>query len=493
MSGGFFMFSFMWTGLWPHGSLPNLGWSAERCSGRLGATSRTKTYNHLKETFMTLRIVPNTVCSAFICIGMTMLSNFPADAQNAPPQLPTAAQTDPKTLGMMQGFPPPPDKTIRFIDGSSSRFPNTRWAFSHIRELVPTANVSRGEGPVVPLLRAERDLGNVAITTMDGKAITFNDALGLTYTDGILVLHKGQVVYEKYLGEGAAQRPHIAFSVTKSFVGTLAAMLAAEGKLDPTAPVTKYVPELKDTAYGDATVRQVMDMTIGVKFSENYADPNAEVFDYARAGGMVPAAPNYQGPRTFYSFLVTLKKEGEHGQAFAYKTANAEILAWIVKRASGQSMADLLSSAIWSKLGAEHDAYFMVDSIGTESGGGGLNTALRDLARFGEMMRNKGKFNGQQIVPEAAVADIVKGGNKEDFAKAGYTLLKGWSYRDMWWITNNEHNAYMARGIYGQSIYIDPTAQMVIVRYASHPIAANGANDPVSLPMYMAVAKELMK
>lgn len=442
---------------------------------------------------MTLRIVPNTVCSAFICIGMTMLSNFPADAQNAPPQLPTAAQTDPKTLGMMQGFPPPPDKTIRFIDGSSSRFPNTRWAFSHIRELVPTANVSRGEGPVVPLLRAERDLGNVAITTMDGKAITFNDALGLTYTDGILVLHKGQVVYEKYLGEGAAQRPHIAFSVTKSFVGTLAAMLAAEGKLDPTAPVTKYVPELKDTAYGDATVRQVMDMTIGVKFSENYADPNAEVFDYARAGGMVPAAPNYQGPRTFYSFLVTLKKEGEHGQAFAYKTANAEILAWIVKRASGQSMADLLSSAIWSKLGAEHDAYFMVDSIGTESGGGGLNTALRDLARFGEMMRNKGKFNGQQIVPEAAVADIVKGGNKEDFAKAGYTLLKGWSYRDMWWITNNEHNAYMARGIYGQSIYIDPTAQMVIVRYASHPIAANGANDPVSLPMYMAVAKELMK
>jgi len=432
-----------------------------------------------------------SVAALLALTGVTMLPST-GDAQTAQP-LPTAAQTDPKTLGMMQGFPPPPDKTIRFIDGSSLKFPNTRWAFSHIRELVPTANVSRGEGPVVPLPRAERDLGNVAITTMDGKAITFNDALQLTYTDGIVVLHKGKIVYEKYFGEGSAQRPHIAFSVTKSFVGTLAAMLAANGKLDPAAPVTKYVPELKDTAYGDATVREVMDMTIGVKFSENYSDPNAEVFDYARAGGMVPSAPTYQGPRSFYAFLVKLQKEGEHGQAFAYKTANAEILAWIVKRASGQSMAALLSSEIWSKLGAEHDAYFMVDSIGTESGGGGLNTTLRDLARFGEMMRNKGKFNGQQIIPEAAVADIEKGGKKEDFAKAGYALLKGWSYRDMWWITHNEHNAYAARGIYGQSIYVDPKAEMVIVRYASHPMAANAANDPVSLPMYMAVAKELMK
>ncbi|MBQ8106947.1 MAG: serine hydrolase [Afipia sp.] len=424
--------------------------------------------------------------------GAGTLSSTALNAQTAQP-LPTAAQTDPKTLGLMQGFPPPPDKTIRFIDGSSSRFPNTRWSFSHFRELVPTAAVSRGEGPVVPLPRAEKDLGAVAITTMDGKAITFNDAMQLTYTDGIVVLHKGKIIYEKYFGEGSPQLPHIAFSVTKSFVGTLAAVLAANGKLDPAAPVTKYVPELKDTAYGDATVRQVMDMTIGVKFSENYSDPNAEVFDYARAGGMMPIAPGYQGPRSFYDFLVKLNKEGEHGQAFAYKTANAEVLAWIVKRASGQSLAALLSSEIWSKLGAEQDGYFMVDSIGTESGGGGYNTALRDLARFGEMMRNKGKFNGQQVIPEAAVADITQGGKKDDFAKAGYTLLKGWSYRDMWWITHNEHNAYTARGIYGQSIYVDPTAEMVIARYASHPMAANAANDPVSLPMYMALAKELMK
>lgn len=431
---------------------------------------------------------------AGVAIGLSALTCGTAMAQTpaAAPALPTAAQSDPVANGVMQGFPPPVDKLVRF-DGSSSRFPGTRWAFSHIRELVPTANVSRGEGPLVPLARAERDLGNTPITTMDGKNITLTEALALTYTDGFLVLHDGKVVYEKYFGALTEPRPHIAFSVTKSFVGTLAAMLVADGKLDPAALVTKYVPELKDSAYGDATVRQVMDMTIGVKFSEDYADPKAEVWDYARAGGLAPIPPGYQGPRSFPDFLVKLQKQGEHGKAFSYQTSNAEVLAWIVKRASNQSIADLLSDRIWSKLGADHDGYFTVDSIGTESGGGGFNTTLRDLARFGEMMRNNGKYNGQQIVPEAAIADIVKGGDKAEFAMAGYKQLPGWSYRDMWWITNNANKAYTARGIYGQVIYIDPAAKMVIVRYASHPIAGNAANDPISLPTYAAIAKELMK
>lgn len=431
----------------------------------------------------------------FIALAGASLIALATTAARAddPPKLPTAAESDPVANKVMQGFPPPPDKTVRFYDGSSSKFPGTRWGFNHIRELTPTANVWRGEGAIVPLPRAARDIEQIPVTTMDGKAITFGDMPALTYADGLLVMHKGKVIYEKYFGAGNAHTPHIAFSVTKSFVGTLAAVLAAQGKLDPNAQVVKYVPELKDSAYGDATVREVMDMTIGVKYSENYSDPNAEVFDYARAGGMMPLPPNYNGPRTFYDFLVKLQKEGEHGKAFAYKTSNAEVLAWIVARASGRSLADLLSKEIWQKLGAENDAYFMVDSIGTASGGGGLNTTLRDLARFGEMIRNKGKFNGQQVIPEAAVADLTTPGDKAKFAVAGYKTLPDWSYRDMWWQSNNANGAFAARGIYGQSIYIDPKAEMVIVRYASHPYAANAANDPVTLPAYAALAAELMK
>ena len=418
-----------------------------------------------------------------------------AVAQTAAPTLPDPASTTVQAMGWMQGFPPPPDKLITFDNPVGNTYPRIRWTFSHIREIVPTANVWRGAGAPSPLKAAPRDLDGLRLkVTGSGEELSFAQALERTYTDGIVVLHKGQVVYEKYFGALTPERPHLGMSVTKSFVGTLAALLAAEGTIKPEAPVTDYLPEMKNTAYGDATVRQVMDMTIGVKYSENYADPKAEVWDYARAGGMMPQGKDYAGPKAFYDFLQTLQKEGEHGQGFAYKTVNAEVLAWIVRRASGKSLADLLSERIWSRIGAEQDAYFMVDRIGTESGGGGLNTTLRDLARFGEMMRNQGRAaNGQQVLPKAVVQDIERGADKAQFAKGGYAQLAGWSYRNMWWVSHNANGAYSARGIHGQAIYIDPKAQMVVARYASHPLAANGANDPISLPMYQALADTLTK
>jgi CubicO group peptidase (beta-lactamase class C family) len=416
-----------------------------------------------------------------------------AVAQTSPPALPDANQTDPQANGIMRGFPPSADKIVRFGDGSASKFPGTRWGTNHARELLPTADVSRGEGPVAVLPREERDLGSVKFTTMDGAPMTFHEALQKTYADGILVLHKGKIVYERYFGAGAAMRPHLAFSLTKSFVGTLATMLIFEGKLDPSAQITKYVPELQSSAYADVTVRQAMDMLVNAKYSENYADPNAEIWNYSRAGGWIPLRPDYTGPRTYYDFLVTLQKQGQPGETFAYNTVTAEVLAWVIRRASGERLSDLLSEKIWSKVGAEKDAYFVVDSIGTESGGGGLNTTLRDLARFGEVMRNKGQYNGQQIIPAPVIEDIVKGGDRPIFAKAGYKTLPGWSYRAFWWLINNDHGAYTARGIYGQALYIDPKAEMVIARYASHPIGANAANDPISLPAYAAIADELMR
>ena len=419
------------------------------------------------------------IISAIIALPMTSHAQAPLDA----------AASDPITRGVMQGFPPAADKTVRFIDGSSLKFPNTRWAFSHIRELVPTARVARDKGTPSKLPLAKKDLDKVAFTDMNGVSRTWKDMLALTYTDGVVVLHKGKVVYENYFGALDSDGQHIAMSVTKSFVGTLAAMMVHEGKLDENAQVTKYLPELKDTAYGDATVRQVMDMTIGVRYSENYADPKAEIWAYAAAVGMAPIGADYKGPRTGYDFLVGLQKEGEHDQAFAYKTVNTEVLAWILRRVSGKNLATLLSEKIWQKIGAEQDAYIAVDSIGAEMGGGGLNANLRDFARIGEMMRLGGKFNGQQIVPAAVVADIAKGADKDKFSKAGYKLLQNWSYRNMWWVT--DHGAYSARGIHGQAIYVDPKNHMVIARFGSHPIAANAAQDPLALPAYRAIAAHL--
>ena len=409
-------------------------------------------------------------------------------------EVPDATQSDPAILGWMMGSPPPEDRILRFSDGSYFRFPAMRWSVSNFRQLMPTVNVSRGLGAPVPVPRAMReDIDRLRFTPLgSADSMTWTESLAANYTDGIVVLHKGRIVYERYFGVFKEDGQHGAMSVTKSLIGTLGAMLVAEGALNPSKRVVEYVPELANSAFGDATLRQLLDMTTALKFSEDYADPTAEVWAHARAGNPLPKPKNYSGPRSYFEFLQTVKKQGEHGEAFGYKTANTDALGWIIARVTGRSVAVLLSERIWRHLGAEQDAYFSVDSIGTPFAGGGLNTGLRDLARFGEMVRNNGRFNGRQIVPEAAIKDIRRGGDRAVFAKAGYKLLPGWNYRNMWWVTNNEHGAFAARGVHGQAVYIDPEAEMVIARYASHPVASNAANDPTSLPAYHALAKHLI-
>ena len=405
-----------------------------------------------------------------------------------------ATTSDPKVRGVMAGFPPPADRTLRFADGTSGGFPNHRWSFSHRRELSPSAAVRRGPGAAVALPYALRDdLDAVVFTTQDGQTMIWGQSVDVNFTDGLIVLHRGQVVYETYRGALEPHIPHLAMSVTKSFVGLLAATLVHERALDPGATVVTWLPEMAGTAYADATLRQVMDMIIGVDYSETYTDPKSGVAAYAAAAGLRPTAPDESGPASIVDFLRTLAKQGQHGQAFAYKTCNTEVLSWIVQRVVGAPLAQQLSERIWQRIGAEEDAYLLVDPIGMAIGGAALNTTLRDLARFGEMMRQGGAFNGQQIVPAAVVADIAGGADRDHFAKAGYVTLPGWSYRSQWWVSHNRFGAYSARGIHGQACYVAPGAEMVIARYASHPTAANGNGplDRVSLPAYEALGEHL--
>ncbi len=407
-----------------------------------------------------------------------------------------AAGTDAKANRLMQGFPPPVDKIVRLHDGSSWSFPKTRWSFSHQRELTPSANIRRGPGSASVLPKALRDdIDAVSFTTQDGRNLTWRQSLDENFTDGILVLHRGTVVYENYSGALEPHIPHLAMSVTKSFVGLLGAMLVHEGVIDPAQMVTHYLPEMRGTAYGDATLRQVMDMTIGVQYSETYTDPKAEIWAYTASAGVTPRPANYTGPETIFEFLQQLKKSGEHGEAFAYKTCNTEVLGWIVQRVTGTALAPFLSERIWQRLGADEDCYIAVDRIGTPMCGGGLSLTLRDLARFGEMMHRDGQANGQQIVPARVVAEISGGADRGHFAKAGYFTLPGWSYRHQWWVSHNNLGAYSARGIHGQAIWIAPRADMVIARFGSHPTAANGNGplDIVSLPAYQALAEHLMR
>ena len=408
--------------------------------------------------------------------------------------IPDAIASDPGKLGWMAGFPPPPDRRIYFFDGSFYQFPALRWSFSNMRQLMPTVNVSRGlEAPILFAREHSPHIDNLEFIPLGShQPITWQESLAVNYTDGVVVLHKGCIVYERYFGALKEDGQHAAMSVTKSLIGTLGALMVAEGELDPNATITNYVPELKASGFGDATVRQVLDMTAAIKFSEDYSDPDAEIWSHADAGNPLPKPKGYRGPGSYFEFLQTVEKLGNHGEAFGCRTVNTDVLGWIIARVTGCSVAQVLSDRIWRHLDAEQDAYFNVDSIGTPFAGGGFNSGLRDLARFGEMMRKGGWFNGKQVLPEAVVDDIRRGGNQMVFAKAGYQLLKGWSYHNMWWITHNLHGAFCARGVHGQVLYIDPKAEMVIARFASHPSAHNAANDPTSLPAYHALALHLL-
>ncbi len=406
-----------------------------------------------------------------------------------------AMTSDPALMAWMVGSPPPADRIVRFDDGSYFRFPALRWSVSHFRQLMPTVNVSRGLGAPVLLKQDPRDdidtIGFMPVGTT--QTMTWLQSLTANYTDGIVVLHRGRIVYERYFGVFKDSGQHAAMSVTKSVIGTLGALLVAEGQLDADKYVADYVPELADSAFGNATVRQVLDMTTALNYSEDYTDPNAGVWAHAQAGSPLPKPKGYTGPRNYYEFLITVQPQGQHGHEFGYKTVNTDVLGWIIARVTGRNVSDLLSERIWSRLGAEQDAYMTVDSVGTPFAGGGFNAGLRDMARFGEMLRNDGWFNGQQILPRRVVEDIRQGGDKRAFSRSGYSLLQGWSYRDMWWVTHNLHGAYTARGVHGQSIYIDPMAEMVVVRFASHPVASNAANDATTLPAFQALAEHLMR
>ncbi|MGY3033978.1 CubicO group peptidase (beta-lactamase class C family) [Bradyrhizobium sp. USDA 4354] len=400
-----------------------------------------------------------------------------------------ARASDPRELGWMRGAPPTDDKRITFESGRYLDFPQIRWSLSHMRELAATTNVWRGRGAPSSLERSERaaEIDALTFTDMNGLTRCFEEALYDTYADGIVVLHRGRIVYERYFGALEPHLPHACFSVTKSYAGTLTAAFVEEGVLDDKKAIPYYLPELRGTAWEDATLRQVMDMQVGLAHTEDYIDVNSGVHAYARATSWRPAG--YDGPQTLCDYLRTVRKEGAHGEVFAYKTINTEVMAWVMARVTGSSFAQLLEERLWAPLGCEEDAYIRVDSVGMPTAGGGLYASLRDLARFGELMRREGDWGGTQLIPASVVHDVQNNDHPIKFPYMGLNC----SYRSQWWVTHNELGAFEARGMHGQRLYVAPKAEMVIARFASHPMGSSAGNDPITMPQLMALGRMLRR
>jgi CubicO group peptidase (beta-lactamase class C family) len=373
------------------------------------------------------------------------------------------------TPALMAGVPPFPEQSLVTLANWQDP-PFNRWSFQHIRELIPTARIARAAAPD-PLPRAERDVLGFRFSHGDGE-LTVAEMLEETYTDGFLVLHQGEVVAEHYFNGMAPDTPHLLMSVSKSVTSAVAGVLAGRGLLRVSAAVEEIVPELGGTSFEGATVQDLLDMRAGTRFDESYDNPEADVRTYERVYLWRPDNGDPR-PADALGYFATLQNDGPHGGPFRYRSILTDVLAWVIERAAGVRLHELISRELWQPMGAEFDAEITLDGHGNPMADGGICASLRDLARFGQLYLE----GGRGIVPKDWIEDTIRGA--PDGARAfadgddspGYP--PGAHYRNCWWIRDPGVPFYQASGINGQNIFVHVPSQTVVAKFSTWPTALN--------------------
>jgi CubicO group peptidase (beta-lactamase class C family) len=377
-----------------------------------------------------------------------------------------------------------------------------RWSFRHIRQVIPTALISRGDGESWTLPADPVSLRGIRFESTAGEA-TLAAFLETSFTDGFLVLRDGHIAAERYYHGMRRDTRHLLMSVSKSLTGTLAGALIGAGLLEHEELVTTYVPELAEASLDGATVRHLLDMTAGTAFSEDYADPLSDISRLRAVVGWLP--PPEPGVTDLLSFVATLPSDRPHGEVFGYRSVLTDALGLVLERASGLPFAEAMSRFVWAPLGPEHDAEITVDPHGNAVADGGMSSTLRDLARVGQLYLQEGNRDGLQVLPTWWVADTgyadaacrrafvasadayrlaICDPDSVDCAAEGH-------YRNQWWVPDPERGVLLASGIHGQALYIDAAANVVIAKLSSQPAALDPALAADTVRACRAVTKVL--
>lgn len=354
--------------------------------------------------------------------------------------------------------------------------PFNRWSLQNLGELVPTARVAAASGAVEARQRDMDGLLGEKVTVATAPE-TVAEFLLRSSTDAVTVMKGGKITGDWFAPHMEFGARHIIFSISKSVTAIIAGILEAEGVFDPEAPVTDYIPEAAGSAYGDASVRHVLDMSVSLDFEEAYLDPESAFARYRRATLWNPGG----GTESLREFILTLQRLAEpHGQTFRYRSPNSDLLGLLLERASGQRFTDLMREKLWLPLGAVSEASVGVDMEGTARAAGGISVTPRDLARIGEMLRQGGTANGHRIVPEAWVRDTTSTGGSNEAWRRGtmVSLFPNGRYRNKWYQTGHENGAYCGIGIHGQWLYVDPSTEVVIAKMSSQP---EPVDDPLDI------------
>ena len=387
----------------------------------------------------------------------------------------------------MQGVPPTRESQVTMANYRD--YPASRWAFRNAGApmhsvMIPRAgNISQFAKPSRP------ELGEFKVADLQGKDKGFDQLFKDNYADGLVIVQGQKMLHERYFGDFSEHDAHIWFSMSKSLASTAFGLLVDQGLVNLQASPAKYIPELVGSGFERVSIQQVLDHATSIDFHETYTDLDSDFARYyapALNMGWLPGAADVQpdnteiyGVHDFLGRFIKPDPDRVPGDNFDYNSANADVLGWLIARLSGQPFQDYIEDNIWSKIGAEHDAYMLVDRAYMPAVTGGMNSTTRDAVRFGMMVRDQGEYNGQQIIPASwidstlDVSDQLLANMK---ANSRYQNESWSAYHNMWWILDATAGEYCAVGIHGQVIYINRRADTVMVWFSSQPGAAAPGN-----------------
>jgi len=362
--------------------------------------------------------------------------------------------------------------------------PHNSWAFQNVRELIPTANIAKGKEV------------RVISSSESGVSLPFEESdliaeLEQLQTDNIVILKSGIKQWQWSTQNCDAAKPHIIFSVGEFVIAIIAGCLRGQNLLDMDKPISHYLTNTTGSGYADCTVQQLLDMQVSLDFTEDYTDPNGDYFHYRNATCWNPIDQTKESP-SLEAFLYGIKKGTQpHGETFAYKSPNSDLLGLLVERVAGIPYAELLSETIWKPMGAQSDGYVTVDQAFLARGAGGVCVTIDDLALLGHLVLNQGAIGTRSIIPEAWIHDTCHNGNRQAWLNGEFAGMfpKG-NYRNKWYQTGDADKSFCGIGIHGQWLFINPTTEIVIAKLSSQAEPLNEEVDGKVLQLLQRLGRE---
>ena len=330
--------------------------------------------------------------------------------------------------------------------------------FISINKIFDTSNpISASEKPFV---FEKEDFELPDSYEFEGEQLNLLEGLDHFHTDGLIILHDGKMLFEKYWNGNTKDSKHIAFSVSKSYLSALFGIAIEEGLIKSIDDnVSIYLDDFEGTGYEDVKIKNLLQMSSGIEFNEDYADPNSDINRFARATAK---------GSSFRDFAKTLKNGKKQGTYNHYVSLDTQVLGMILESVTDMPLREYLYKRIWSKIGTESDAYYIADKTGTDMALGGLNATLRDFSKFGQLYLNEGSWDGEQIVPKSWVVKSHTPDAPHLMPNAGDLSSSEWGYGYQWWIPGDPLTDYTAHGIFNQFIYVDPVSNVVIAKTSSN-------------------------